>query len=1159
MRGRLFKNITVMSKQIKRLLSWAAALAGILAGIGVTYAHSVGQIQTTKFFAPETVQALQDRVNAGGSAGFQVGDILTYIIQFTPVANGATVGVHGYITDYIPPGVEVVGADIVQKIGDSYSPVSPSLPGGIDTGWDGRGQNTYLSPFNTSSYDTTGLCAAFGYNANCNGRLTEVYADTGIFFSTDPRTSVFPTLPTRIVQGLNGYNISPTAENKLNGIIGQSNGTTHNLWDADQTNAFGTKDQATVNGIPAPKSTAAYLGGGGQGLAPFRAGSAVAGAQTGYSLDNTAQIGPWQRIAYPGSRIGDPSIGPATGLGASTTAVGGLPTSLGRSLSESNPLPSGTNAVRWAVGKLVVGEISYVRIKLRVTQPVPTEGITNASEVFGGDAGDGDDGKDSTWRYHIPSVADTNSNLYIYKQACKPDPTATTCIPLQGGYHAGDTTITYQITYLNTGNLAQSNVVLSDVLPCQTTAAATRVLVGAVTGPLAALISVPWNTTTAANGVCGTTPTRQTIAFPTLSSLASGAGGRLIINVRNTATTLNEAVVNTARLASVALPSGITSNAVTFVGDNSTPALAVQKTTPSPTSTAGGTAQYVIVITNIGTGTATGIVVSDLLPSNGDDVVNANTRFNFGSVSAISSTGLTTSTALVTSTSTVAAGGLTPYNTQPGALNKVQANFNFGAASTLVPNGVITLTFVANVGSVVNASATPYYNNLAVRTGAATVAADSGDAAPVTIGGALQITKELECYFVGSSCIAANSSATIPSNSRVRYRINYANVGGGALSNVVLTETLPCQTTNGTSVTVTAVLSGPIAPTSTTPYAVTSPVAGTCPSTRRSFPFPAATLNAGQTGSLQIDVQLSTPSNTSSVVVNDVSISNGTVTASAQNQSNVLNQANLILSKSASPSMAPPGSTVTFTLLIANIGTAAAQTITLADILPTGTSLVADVTRRFSFVGGSSVFAGALSSVATTTQTPPTITPYNAGTYAANQEQITWNFGAQTLAVGATASISFQSLIGSALPPLIAPNYYYNNAVVTYSNGQRAAANAASASVSLVANLSISKTNGTTTLASGATTVYTIVASNGGPSAAHGAILRDVAGAGLLCDQVTCSATSGGASCPAGFTLGTPVASGSTTLFSTGVAITTFPANSSATLLVRCSVQASGF
>lgn len=718
-----------------RWLRASAALATLSLASQV-WGHSVGQVQTTKYIAPQTIEMLKTRISSGGPAGFQVGDVITYIIEFTPVANGATRGVAGYVTDYIPPGTEVVDAAIVEKDGSgNFYNIAPALPGGIDTGWGNRGQKTFLAPFNTSAYDPTGRCAAAGRTNNCNARLTELHADTGIFFSTDARTAAFPALPTRIAQTTNGYNILPTAANQLNPIIGQSKATTHNLWDADQTNAFGTGGQGDITGMAAPKSSAPYLGGGGRGPTPYLAGSGVAGPQTGYSLDNTGNVGPWQRIAYPGSRIGDPSTGPALAAEISSTGIGGMPTSIGRSLSTANPLPSNTNAVRWAVGKLQVGQLKYVSISLRLTAPVPNSGIQNQSEVFGGDAAEGDNGQDNVWRYHVPSVALNNSNLFVYKTACVYDATATTCAPSASNARPANATVTYQISYLNTGAQPQTNVVLRDVLPCQT-GSGRVVRVGSVTGPLSAVIPVPYTVTTTSAGNCGSTPkTGFTVTFPTLTTLAPGAGGSLILNVPNSANSLGDVVVNQAILSSADIPGGVNSNAATVVGDNSLPVLQIQKTTTTPSTVPGGTAQYVVVLRNAGTGPATGIQVDDFLPTAGGSTPDPTTRFNFLNTVSIASSGLTTSTALVTSTRTaVTTAVLAPYDTEPGAANRVRVNYNLGTTSSLAAGGVITLTFNVSIGTNMPASVPGWTNDVVGQgTTGNLVRADANNTAPVQV------------------------------------------------------------------------------------------------------------------------------------------------------------------------------------------------------------------------------------------------------------------------------------------------------------------------------------------------------------------------------------------------------------------------------------------
>ena len=255
-------------------------------------AHSVAQIQTTKYLAPETVNLLKTRATSGGTAGLQQGDLVSYIIQFSPVANGnVAVGGGGYVTDYIPAGSQVVGASIVQPDGNgNYINVAPELPGTISNGWGPRGQQTF-NPFWTTT-DAATLTACSGVLTNCNGSLAQIYADTGIFFSTDARTQVnYATDNDGVIkQSTNGYNVSPTAENQLNPIIGQSNATTHNQWDADQTNAFGST-QAAITGTGGLKSSANSISSG-QGASPYNAGSAVAGTGSGFKLDNTGTVGP---------------------------------------------------------------------------------------------------------------------------------------------------------------------------------------------------------------------------------------------------------------------------------------------------------------------------------------------------------------------------------------------------------------------------------------------------------------------------------------------------------------------------------------------------------------------------------------------------------------------------------------------------------------------------------------------------------------------------------------------------------------------------------------------------------------------------------------------------------------------------------------------------
>lgn len=86
------------------------------------------------------------------------------------------------------------------------------------------------------------------------------------------------------------------------------------------------------------------------------------------------------------------------------------------------------------------------------------------------------------------------------------------------------------------------------------------------------------------------------------------------------------------------------------------------------------------------------------------------------------------------------------------------------------------------------------------------------------------------------------------------------------------------------------------------------------------------------------------------------------------------------------------------------------------------------------------------------------------------------------------------------------------------------------------------------TVASGATSIYTIVVSNTGPKPANNAVITDPAPTGLTCTTATCTAT-GGAACPAqtGAALVTALQGG-------GVSIPTLPSGGNVSFALTCTV-----
>ena len=249
--------------------------------------------------------------------------------------------------------------------------------------------------------------------------------------------------------------------------------------------------------------------------------------------------------------------------------------------------------------------------------------------------------------------------------------------------------------------------------------------------------------------------------------------------------------------------------------------------------------------------------------------------------------------------------------------------------------------------------------------------------------------------------------------------------------------------------------------------------------------------------------------------------SNGNVATNAV----LTNIARMNIAKAVSPiGTVIPGTTLTYSITLNNDGTAPSAGSTLQDGIPAGAAYLPGTT---SLNGAATADVGG---------TSPFVSPglVNSPGQAAG-----------VLAVGQTATVQFQVLVSNNSSGTVT-----NTASGDIDGAGAAPATTAQAinSVKLAANLSITKGNGVSTLVAGATTTYTITASNGGPSAADGALVRDPAVTGLSCTQLSCSAL-GGAVCPA---------ADINLLQGTGLSILTFPANSSVTLSLICGVTATG-
>lgn len=238
----------------------------------------------------------------------------------------------------------------------------------------------------------------------------------------------------------------------------------------------------------------------------------------------------------------------------------------------------------------------------------------------------------------------------------------------------------------------------------------------------------------------------------------------------------------------------------------------------------------------------------------------------------------------------------------------------------------------------------------------------------------------------------------------------------------------------------------------------------------------------------------------------------------------------LSFSKTATPTTALQGQTVLYTLTASNPGPAVVNSIQILDSFPAG---IASASWSCTVQNPGSATLVATSCGATPTGTGDINTTVSLSLGATLRYNVT-----------ATLSNSFTGTLtntGSAVinVPVTDPNPGDNTSTVN-------------TAVSPAANLSISKTNGVNTLVAGQTTTYLLTAGNAGPGGANNTVVTDPAVAGLSCTAVACSVASGAAACPAPAALTIPNLQGG------GIAIPSFPANSSVNLSVTCLVTATG-
>ncbi len=542
-------------------------------------AHNLDTRATSISLAKDYVQTMATRAGNNQPA-VQLNDEFWVLVKTTP-GPGTNTGVGGYQTFYIPQGSQVVGAAYVRPTtsdprGFIEIPMKAQSPIAIGDGPIGAKAAVGLTGFTYPSANILGVNQAPVTAAGiARGTIAGVYADTGIFYSTDARTA------------FNSYGAAPTGgASPMTNNSGDTVGEWYSLsvpspailgvmtlWDSYQLRAFGRKDVTPI--IDAAD---------GRGNAPWGMASAVAGPQSGYkwsfnhaayvsggsnpaAIPGAVEVGPWNRIKYPGAQISSDQAG----LISTTLGYTGVDAStVGYDFVASGPLPTTTTAVRFAIGQLELGRSEYSAVKVKITTLPSVQCYDIYADAFGGDAGGTDFGKDHIWRYFDPTVVSLDPCSLLQKVATNP-------LIAVGG------TTSFDITYANLDDTVMPNVVLTDTLPAGLTYVSASPPPTSVSGNV-----LSWN--------FGNVP-GQTVKKITLNVRGSATGVQLnTLSATSNGTNIGYAY-ETVEVASHSL-------------------LRKEKTVTPTTVAPNGTVTYTITVYNDGTAAnGTPLTVTDNLPS----------------------------------------------------------------------------------------------------------------------------------------------------------------------------------------------------------------------------------------------------------------------------------------------------------------------------------------------------------------------------------------------------------------------------------------------------------------------------------------------------------------------------------------------------------------
>ncbi|MEM7350716.1 MAG: isopeptide-forming domain-containing fimbrial protein [Acidobacteriota bacterium] len=441
-------------------------------------------------------------------------------------------------------------------------------------------------------------------------------------------------------------------------------------------------------------------------------------------------------------------------------------------------------------------------------------------------------------------------------------------------------TVTFDLLIENMGDAAATGLVVFDTVPSHTTAGVNP---GWFVAPAPSTTACNFQ---AAGTLCFTElPTPLGVGSNTTVSFAAVIDSPLATGVTM--------IANQAQVDSAELPPK-DSNILT-VPVTAAPDLTLAKSDSGATATPGGTVTYTLTYDNVGNQTATGVVVTETVPAN--TISGTNLGWEVSPVgSGTLCDGQAAGTVCVFSVGTVLVGG--------------------GSSVGFVV--VVDTPLAAGVDQINNA---------------ASVADDGANGADPTPGNNTATESTPIDAAPDLAISKSDGGATATPGATVTYTLSYANNGTQAATGVVLTETVPANTTSGTNPAweVGSVGSG---------TACTGQAAGTL------CVLSIGTLAGGASASTSFAVVIDNPLPAGvTQVANTVSIgddgSNGTDPTPDDNTASdttpVTAAPDLSITKSDGGATVMAGDTVSYTLTYANNGNQEATGVVLTETVPAHT------------------------------------------------------------------------------------------------------------------------------------------------------------------------------------------------------------------------------